>query len=132
VGLSPLVRVRTKCFDPENISPSPTTVKIQYREEMIVNLDAKVKIGATNQSLGHYRRLSGNAMSSEEDDMSEDRELEEETEEESEEHVSEEIEEREEENESQNVRESELKSKELAKEKGQKAPTGKKPAGTRR
>ena len=63
-------------------------------------------------------------MSSEEDDMNEDKELEQETDEESEEHVSEEIEEREEENESETLRQSELKLKELAKEKGQKAPTG--------
>lgn len=66
------------------------------------------------------------AMSSEEDDMSEDRDLEEETEEESEDHVSEEVEEREEENESATKRESEIKLREREKKRIQTAPSGRK------
>ena len=98
--------------------------------EGAVDRKAKAKIGATNHSCA----LSGVewvAMSSEEDDMSEDRELEEETDEESEEHVSEEIEEREEEKESETERESELKSRGRGKESVQKAQSGKKPGQTR-
>src|SRR6266849_1491512 len=75
---------------------------------------------------GRYRARSGVAMSKEEDDMSEDRELEEEIDEESEEHVSEEIEEREEEKESETERESEIKAREREKKEVQKPSSGNK------
>jgi hypothetical protein len=102
---------------------------IQYRRETPVDQKAKAKIGVTRDLLQHLV-LSGVAMSSEEDDMSEDRDLEEETNEESEEHVSEEIEEREEEKESETERESEIKAREREKKRVQKAPIGNKPVRT--
>jgi hypothetical protein len=95
---------------------------IQYRREMAVDQKAKAKIVVMSDLL-QYLVLSGVAMSSEEDDMSEDRDLEEETDEESEEHVSEEIEEREEEKESETERESEIKAREREKKGVQKPPS---------
>src|SRR5438132_12493366 len=94
-------------------------------------IDSQSENNAKSPVFVHYRLRSGVAMSNEEDDMSEDRELEEEIDEESEEHVSEEVDEREEEKESQTERESELKSRESEKERVQKAPGGKKPVRTR-